>query len=365
MQMLGHLDDDLREALGVQTAPLRGADAIYGFPQTYDWKEWRTPWGQNVLVAKDFVTTTNSKGDTFIYAGGDTNYPPAACMPEGGFFFDSINRTPEFDEDNYDVRDNFEEFGPFTEAQLDWMRAEKARLEHSSDAIVGVLPGISIGDVAMVPGPMLKEPKGIRDIAEWYMATVANQDILHEIFEYQLQQALQNAKTMHDILGESIQVVFVSGTDFGTQTGQFCSSETYRELFQPYHRKINDWIHQNTTWKTFKHCCGSVFNLIPDLIEGGFDVLNPVQWTALNMSPEALKKEYGKQLIFWGGGIDTQRMLPQGTPQQVYDEALECCKVFGKGGGFVFNTIHNVQPDVPAANVDALVRAVKKYNGES
>jgi uroporphyrinogen-III decarboxylase len=103
---------------------------------------------------------------------------------------------------------------------------------------------------------------------------------------------------------------------------------------------------------------------VPELIEAGFDILNPVQWTAERMSREELKKQYGSQVTFWGGGVDTQNTLPNGTPKEVYEEVLECCKAFSKGGGFVFNTIHNIQPDVPAKNVVAMVEAVKKFNGE-
>jgi len=104
--------------------------------------------------------------------------------------------------------------------------------------------------------------------------------------------------------------------------------------------------------------------LIGDLVESGFDCLNPVQWTAKDMERNELKKKFGNQITFWGGGVDTQKTLPFGTPQQVYDEVLSCCKIFGKGGGYVFNTIHNIQPGVPAENIVAMFTAVKEYNGE-
>ena len=365
MQMLAHLDDDLKEAMGIQTEPLWNTGTMFGFRQTDEFKEWKTPWGQDVLVAKDFVTMTGDRGETFIYAGGDKSYPPAGCIPEGGFYFESLNRAPEFDEDTYNVKDNFEEYGPIAEADLNWLKTERARLENSTDTIMGSLGGTAIGDIALVPGPMLKAPKGIRDITEWYMSIIERPEALHQIFEYQVNYALQNLQKIHDVLGETIQVAYVCGTDFGTQAAPFCSNETFRELYLPYYKKVNGWIHQNTSWKTFKHCCGSIMPLVPELIEAEFDILNPVQWTAQNMSREDLKKQFGSQITFWGGGVDTQKTLPHGTTQQVYDEVLECCKIFGKDGGFVFNTIHNILPDVPAENVVAMVNAVKKYNGES
>lgn len=364
VQLLAYLDDDLKEAMRIQTAPLWGAETMLGFRQTDEFKEWRTPWGQEVLVAKDFVTTTDEKNNTLIYACGDTDYAPAACMPENGFYFDNLNRAPEFDEDVYDVRDNQKEFGPVSDEDLDWLKVQRKQLEQTDDVVMGNLGGTAFGDIALVPGPQLREPKGIRDITEWYISIVSRPEVLHEIFEYELDYALQNLKKMHDVLGETIQVAYICGTDFGTQKGPFCANEVFREVYQPYYKKVNDWIHENTTWKTFKHCCGSIFTLIPDLIDAGFDILNPVQWTAKNMDRNELKKQYGNRITYWGGGVDTQKTLPFGTPQQVHDEVLECCKIFGKDGGFVFNTIHNIQPGVPVENLVAMTEAVREYNGE-
>lgn len=364
LQMLGALDDDLKEAMNIQTSPLWNAGTMYGFRQTDQFKEWKTPWGQEVLVAKDFITTTNEKGDTFIYACGDPSYPPAGHMPNGGYYFDNIIRTPEFDEDEYDVSENLEEFGPIAQEDLDWLATQRKEKEHSTDVIMGNLGGTAFGDIALVPGPQLKAPKGIRDITEWYISTAIRQDTLHEIFDYQLNFALENLKKMHDTLGETIQVAYICGTDFGTQNGPFCSNEVFRSLYAPYYKAVNNWIHENTSWKTFKHSCGSIYGLLPDLIEAGFDIINPVQWTAKNMDRNQLKKEFGDRITFWGGGVDTQKTLPFGTPVQVHDEVLECCKIFGKNGGFVFNTIHNIQPGVPAENLAAMIEAVREYNGE-
>lgn len=364
LQMLGVVDDDLKEAMNIQTSPLWNAGTMYGFRQTDQFKEWKTPWGQEVLVAKDFVTTANEKGDTFIYACGDPSYPPAGHMPNGGYYFDNIIRTPEFDEDEYEVSENLEEFGPVAQEDLNWLAAQRKDKEDSTDVIMGNLGGTAFGDIALVPGPQLKAPKGIRDITEWYISTAIRQDTLHEIFDYQLNYALENLKKMHDTLGETIQVAYICGTDFGTQNGPFCSNEVFRSLYAPYYKAVNNWIHENTTWKTFKHSCGSIYGLLPDLIDAGFDIINPVQWTAKHMDKNQLKKEFGNRITFWGGGVDTQKTLPFGTPQQVYDEVLECCKIFGKNGGFVFNTIHNIQPGVPAENLAAMIEAVRKYNGE-
>ncbi len=362
VQMLACVEEDLKEAMGIQTTPLWNAGTMFGFRQTDKFKEWKTPWGQTVLVAEDFITSTDKNGNTFIYSCGDTSYPPAGCMPKNGVYFDSINRAPEFDEDEYDIKDNLEEFGPISQEDLDWLKTQRPLLESTGDVVMGNLGGTAFGDIALVPGPQLKQPKGIRDITEWYVSIVSRPEILHEIFEYQLHYAIENLKKMHDVLGETIQVAYICGTDFGTQNGPFCSNEVFKTVYAPYYKGVNDWIHENTTWKTFKHCCGSIYKLIPEIIDAGFNILNPVQWTAKNMNKNLLKDTFGDRITFWGGGVDTQKTLPFGSPRQVHDEVLECCKLFGRNGGFVFNTIHNIQPGVPVENVVAMVNAIKEYN---
>lgn len=362
MQMLGYMEDDLKQAMGIQTEPLWNAGTMFGFRQTDQFKEWRTPWGQDVLVAQDFETDIDRNGDVSIYACGDKNYAPSALMPKNGFYFDSLNRATEFDEDNYDVRDNYEEFGPISEADLNWLQTKAAELKSSTDVITGNLGGTAFGDIALVPGPQLKLPKGIRDITEWYISTAIRQDELHKIFSYQLEHAINNLEKMHKVLGDAIDTIYVCGNDLGTQRAPFCSNELFRELYAPYYRAVNKWVHENTSWKTFKHSCGSIFPLIEELIDVGFDILNPIQWTASDMDRESLKKAYGENVVFWGGGVDTQKTLPYGTSKQVYDEVLECCQIFGRNGGFVFNTIHNIQPGVPPENIAAMIDAVNKYN---
>jgi uroporphyrinogen-III decarboxylase len=131
----------------------------------------------------------------------------------------------------------------------------------------------------------------------------------------------------------------------------------------PFHRQVNQWIHAHTPWKSFIHSCGSVVQLIPDFIEAGFDILNPVQTSATGMDPQTLKERFGERLVFWGGGVDTQKTLPFGTPDEIRAEVGERMRILGKGGGFVFNTIHNVQARIPAENLVALYQAVADYRG--
>ncbi|HOA75276.1 MAG TPA: uroporphyrinogen decarboxylase family protein [Phycisphaerae bacterium] len=361
-QMLGEVDDELAEIIGIDVAGVAPRTTLFGFPNE-NWREWRAPFGLTVLVPEGFRTVTEPNGDVLIFPQGDTSVPPSGRMPAGGYFFDTIVRQEPIDDDRLDVNDNLEEFQPVTKADLDHFAAAIERAAATGRAVMASFGGTAFGDIALVPAPFLKRPRGIRDIAEWYMSTVVRRDYVHAIFEAQCNVALENLARIHAIAGDQVDAVFICGTDFGTQTSAFCSVETFRELYMPYYKRVNDWIHAHTNWKTFKHSCGAVENFLPWFIECGFDILNPVQCSAAGMEPRHLKRTYGDRLTFWGGGVDTQKTLPFGTPQEVREQVLSRCEIFGAGGGFVFNAIHNVQARVPVANIVAMIEAVKEFNG--
>jgi hypothetical protein len=361
-QMLGLMEPDLMEAMGVTVAGVISPGNLFGFNNLPPYKPFTTPWGQEVLVPEEFRTIRGNDGYVYIYPCGDTTVPPSGRMPADGYFFDTIIRQEPIDEDNLNYRDNLEEFTPLDEPTLQYFESEAKRLDDLGYGAIGGLPGTGLGDIAWVPGPNLKHPKGIRDVAEWYISTVARADYVHQVFEEQTKIALENLPKLYKALGSSVDAVFVCGTDFGTQNSQFCSVSAFEKLYAPYYSQINNWVHANTTWKTFKHSCGSIAALMPAMIECGFDIINPVQCSATNMNPEFLKKEFGKDIVFWGGGIDTQHTLAFGSPEEVYKEALDRCEVFGRDGGFVFNAIHNIQANTRVENVAAMVKALMDYN---
>lgn len=362
-QMLGEIAPDLMDALGVDIVGLGSPRTLFGF-ENKGWKEWRLSDGTPVLVPEGFNTDSEPDGSVFLYPEGDKSVPPSGVMPSGGFFFDSIVRQPPVDDDLLDPQDNLEEFGPISDADLEHFWSEAERIYTQTDkAILANFGGTAFGDIALVPAPWLKHPKGIRDIEEWYVSTAIRRDYVYEVFALQCEIALGNLAKIHQVVGDKVSAVFITGTDFGTQRGPFISTEAYRDLYMPFHKAVNDWIHKNTQWKTFIHSCGSVTALIPDFIEAGFDILNPVQCSATDMEPESLKSRFGDQITFWGGGVDTQQTLPFGTPEQVRAEVRERIKVFGKGGGFVFNTIHNVQANTPVENLVAMYETLREYGG--
>jgi hypothetical protein len=360
-QMLGLIEDDLLEAIGADAVGMEPRSTIFGFP-VGDWKKWQTPWGQEALVPGGFQVMQNEKG-TYIYPEGDTAVAPSGHLPNGGYFFDSIVRQPEVDDDNLNPDDNLEEFTPLTDKQLAALKASAEKAAATGRAVVGGIGGTALGDIALVPAPFLKAPKGIRAIEEWYVSTAIRKDYVHEVFGRQTEIALANLKRAAPVLDGLMDVIFMCGTDFGTQSGTFCAPSTFDELWLPYYRKMNDWIHANTGWKTFKHSCGAVENFMDHFIEAGFDIINPVQCSATGMDPRTLKKRYGDRLTFWGGGVDTQHVLPFGKPEEVRAQVLERCEIFSAGGGFVFDAIHNVQAQTPVENIVAMLDAVREFNG--
>ncbi len=360
-QILGEIKPDLMEALGVDVVPLPGPRGIFGFENT-GWKEWKLFDGTPVLVPEAFNTDLEPDGSILMYPEGDKSVPPSGRMPKDGYYFDSIIRQPPIDESKLNPEDNTEEFGPISDYDLAYFGREVERLYNETDkAIFGSFGGTGFGDIALVPAPWLKHPKGIRDVAEWYMSTVARRDYVYKVFERQCEIGIANLEMVYKVVGDRVSVVFVTGTDFGAQHGSFISPKAYRDLFMPFHKAVNDWIHKNTHWKTFIHSCGSVWNLYGDFIDAGFDIHNPVQCSAAEMEPCRLKETHGAKIVFWGGGVDTQHTLPFGTPDEVRAEVRHRIRTFGPGGGFVFNTTHNVQARIPKANLLALYETVKKY----
>jgi hypothetical protein len=360
-QMLGEVEEDLRDAMGLDVIGMYPKNTMFGFPLE-NWKEWRAPWGQELLVPGDFQTVPDGEGGVLIYPEGDRSAPASGHMPAASYFFDSIIRQEPIDEQNLDVADNLEEFKIITDEELDYFRKQAEKLADTGYGVIANFGGTAFGDIALVPAPFLKYPKGIRDITEWYMSTISRQDYIHQIFEHQAEIAVKNLTKIHGVTGDTVDAVFICGTDFGTQSSSFCSTETFDILYKPYYKRVNDWIHENTGWKTFKHSCGAVESFMYHFIDAGFDIINPVQCTAKGMDPRHLKATYGDELTFWGGGADTQGALSLGTSKDVYQQVLERCEIFSLNGGFVFNTVHNIQATTPFDNLTAMMNALHTFN---
>lgn len=358
-QMLGELDDELAELMDVDVIGFSPEKNMFGIVND-GWKIHRMPWGQELMLPGEFNYTKTPKGDLLIHPEGDLAEPPSAMMPVSGYFFDALDRQKPIDDATLKPEDNLEEFAYISGKDLEYWDRSVPGNGQSSKGILANFGGTGVGDIALVPAVGMKDPKGIRGIEEWYISTVLREEFISQVFDKQTDIAVENLKNLHSVLGKRVDVAYICGADFGTQNSTFCSPDTFRKLWLPYYKKMNDWIHENTSWKTFKHSCGAVEPLIDLFIEAGFDILNPVQINAAGMDPVTLKKKYGRNLVFWGGGVDTQGVFAFGTPAQVKEQVKRQCGILGEGGGFVFNTVHNIQANVPFENVIAMLEALKE-----
>lgn len=198
----------------------------------------------------------------------------------------------------------------------------------------------------------------LRRMENFLMDTYADPENVIALNEQLMERHLHMLEKVCDAVGDVVDILRF-GDDLGMDTGMFMSLEKYRTLFKPFHTKLNAYVHEHSGMKTFLHSCGSIYPVIPELIEAGYDILNPVQTSARDMDPARLKKEYGRDITFWGGGCNTRRILNLGSPQEVYDYSSRMIDIFYKDGGFIFNTEHNILPDVPPENIMAMYKAVE------
>ncbi len=237
-----------------------------------------------------------------------------------------------------------------TEARIDEIVRTAKKLHETSDYAISLAVGCNLFEWSQmlfgmenlylyVAGEKRRLGKFLDRLAEHHMAS--------------LERVLPKLKGYIDIL--------VVGDDLGMQSGPQLSPASYRELFLPRHKKIYEYAKKLSGARLFMHNCGGIYQLIPDLIEAGVEILNPVQTSARYMEPERLKKEFGGDLTFWGGGCDTQGILVNGTPEQVRDDVKRRLEVWMPGGGYVWNQVHNVLADVPPENVDAMLEAAYEF----
>jgi len=360
-QMLGVVEEPVKEALGVDTFGIELPTTIFGY-RNENWKRFTLFDGTEVEISGHFEYDVLPGGDIVQYPKGDRSAPPSGRMPTGGFYFDSIVRQEPIDETKLDPKEWVaQSYSLYTDEELRFLEETSRHwFESSNYSLVGNFWGAGFGDIALVPGPGVTHPKGIRDPEEWYVSSITRKDYVQEIFRLQLELQMKNLQMYRQAVGDRVDVVVMSGTDFGSQNGPFISPAAYREMFKPLHAQMNDWVHANTGWKTFYHTCGSIVAFLDDFAEAGIDILNPVQISAAGMSPEVLKSRYGEKFTFWGGAVDAQHTLSFGTPEQVKEEVAHNIAVFSRGGGFVCNNVHNIQATVPTENLVALFEAVRQ-----
>ena len=358
-QMLAEVEDDVKRALGVDTCGIQLPVNLYGY-RNEDWKPFRLFDGTEVLMPGDFQYDVLDNGDIVQYPQGNRAVPPSGRMPKDGYYFDVIVRQASLEEDRLDAKRWVEQTcSQYTEADLRYLEdTSRHYFENTDYSLVGNFWGAGFGDIAVVPGPHVLQPEGVRDPEEWYVSMITRSGYIRDIFGYQCDLGMKNLKLYREAVGGRIDVITMSGTDFGSQGGPFISPDVYREMFKPLHSRMNKWVHENTGWKTFFHTCGSIGAFLEEFAEAGIDILNPVQVSAKGMEPEKLKADYGDTFVFWGGAVNPQKTLPFGSPGEVAEEARRNIRIFSEEGGYVMANVHNIQINVPTENILALYKSV-------
>jgi len=226
-------------------------------------------------------------------------------------------------------------------------------------ALLGWGYGVCFLGLSLITDRSQNVTQGMPD--EWMMMLLTEKETCHELMDRSVDAAISCLRLVNDAVGDRCFAWGIASDDSGTQRGEFINPDLWAEMIKPHYAKLCDWIHRNTRMKTFLHSCGSIARLIPHFIEAGVDILNPVQTSAAGMEPRALKQAYGNRIVFWGGGCDTQSVLPRGTPREVREHVRDRMGVFAPGGGYVFTQVHNVQAMVPPENVQAMLEAAYEY----
>lgn len=200
----------------------------------------------------------------------------------------------------------------------------------------------------------------LRRIDNFLMDLASEPDEVHRLLDALLERHMATLQKVCAAVGDVADIVRFCD-DLGADRGTLMSPATYRQFFKPRQKIMLDYVRSHSAMHTFLHSCGSIYHILPDLIEVGFEVFNPVQITARNMEPQRLKQEFGRDVTFWGGGCDTRHILNRGTPEAVKDHVRRNIETFAPGGGYVFNTVHNILPDVPPQNIAAMYAALDEY----
>ena len=288
---------------------------------------------------------------------------PIAIMPPSATYFDQACHPYA---DGYP--DNFDNLDEHM-ALVQWKAFTRAPWDHADDPAfwqdlrARALALRASTDRALVLGcgcNLFEWGAYLRRLDNFLCDLLLEPDTVERLLDELMKRHMSTLEKVCAAVGDVVDIVRF-GDDLGMDTGPFMQPEIYRRLFKPRQAQLCACAHKHSKMKTFLHSCGSIYKLLPDLIEAGFDIINPVQISARDMEPGRLKREFGRDITFWGGGCDTRRILNMATPPQVRDHVRRMIDIFAPGGGFVFAAIHNIMPDVPPDNIIAMFGAIDEH----
>jgi uroporphyrinogen decarboxylase len=328
--------------------------------QDEDWRDYKLANGDTAQQPVWFQPHLQPDGSYLAYQNGEA----IARMPQGATFYDQIvfpflDGYPDHYDGNLDRAMNRIHWSAFAHSPWDhasepdfWqqLRQKALHLRQTSDRALLVVAGCNLFEWGTF----------LRRMDNFLMDLVDEQDEVEKLLDALMERHLKTLENVCRAMGDIADILRM-GDDLGMDTGPFMRPETYRKLFKPRHAKLCAYVKQHSQMHTFLHSCGSIYKLIPDLIEAGFEILNPVQTNTRDMDPQRLKAEFGSVVTFWGGGADTRRILNLADPRAVKDHVRRNIETLAPGGGYVFNTVHNILPDVPPENVMAMFEAIDEY----
>jgi len=339
-QYVAYIGEDLRRRFRI--------DAVNLTPEPRAWAERRHPLGFDVQLPANWLEETEPDGSTVVRRQDGT---VTARRPAGGHYFDAVNPPLEQVIDAAGMarhKDTIFAFDlpAFADESHDDLRRRAESLQKRGDGVV-----FNLCCHILAAGQLL------RGYENFMLDLMVNETLVRALLELLIEGYVRRIDRLAPVLRDSVDVVLLND-DLGTQTGAMLSPAVYRRLIKPFQRTLFAHVKRTFRAPILFHSCGGVRDFIPDLIEVGVDALNPVQISAAGMRPAALKRDFGSELTFWGGGVDTQTVLNRQTPTEVRDMVRRNVDALAPGGGFVFCQVHNIQPDVPPENVTAMFQAL-------
>jgi uroporphyrinogen decarboxylase len=354
MQLLAEIELEVLDRIHADVIPLESSSALWARQDAREGVKKTLFSGLDVYFPPKTNITCEPDGSWVLRTSGGE---PFALMPRDGFYFDFIRPTMshrKIDPKKFHPRD------VIPDEELDLLAGHGRFLYQETDkAILGWGASISMFGLSALLSDNITQGS----LDEWLCMLMAEKETANDMMGKYVDSVISCLKQYNEAVGNYCFAWGVASDDAGTQRGGLISPDLFREMILPHYRKLCNWVHANTGWKTFLHSCGSIYHYIPGWIEAGIDILNPVQISAADMEPERLMSDFGGKIVFWGGGCDTQKVLPLGTPEEIRRHVNHNIRVFTSGGdgGYVFNQVHNIQQNVPVENVEAMFRAAITY----
>ncbi len=356
VQQLGIIDEDILDLFGVDTLEMGRGFLL----SDEDWVPWELPDGTACEIPA--YTNLEKKGeDWLIYTNeGDE----LGILKKGSLYFEQT-RFPLMErgiqnDDFHDLRENLGKniwsAVPHPGAHLPLDKEGLATMARKAEALRASTDRAIIG---LFGGNMFELPQWLYRMDHYLLATAMHVDKALELSEELYKIHLENLERWMSAVGPHVDIVLF-GDDLGGQQGPLISPDAYRELYKPFHKKLWGRAKELAPVKIQLHCCGGIYELLEDLIDAGLDAVNPVQISCRGMDPFRLKEEFGGRITFWGGGCDTQGVLPTANPEQVKAHVNELIDILAPGGGFVFQQVHNILANVPPKNIVAMLETVNK-----